>query len=317
MVNIKTAPTTNATRFAAVLATLVCVASCAHETGERHDALPPLGPVPVITSVDQIRLPIDSYEVTVEQTRTLFRASTVVTRQCVRSFGLSYPAPQWGDAFSDTPRELKKRSVLYGFFDPAAPRSEGYDAVGVSDSGALPAISDAVQAVLNGVDATNRPVTAYGGKAVPDHGCLGRGRAEVGDPPMPADSGQLPDGGPKVLATDPRIADANARWSDCMKSRGFSYASPWAAYFDPKWRSVRAPKQVPPTHTPAEIATAAADLDCKLSTNLMGVAVAVETAYDKQYIDSHTAALSAFKRSLDDRLGKAQHIIASGGTDAG
>jgi hypothetical protein len=49
----------------------------------------------------------------------------------------------------------------------------------------------------------------------------------------------------------------------------------------------------------------------------MGVAVAVETAYDKQYIDAHTAPLSAFKRSLDDRLAKAQRLLASGGADTG
>jgi hypothetical protein len=134
---------------------------------------------------------------------------------------------------------------------------------------------------------------------------------------MPADSGQLPDGGPKVPPTDPRIVDANARWSDCMKSKGFSYASPWAAYFDPKWRSMPRPGTLSRTHTPQEIATATADQDCKLSTNLMGIAVAVEAAYDKQYIDSHAAALSAFKLSLDDRLAKARRIIATGGAGAG
>ncbi|MBM9504147.1 hypothetical protein [Actinacidiphila acididurans] len=319
MVSIKTAPAISAARCAAVLAMLIPVASCAHGAAEQHGSPPPLGHVPVITSVDQIALPIDSYEVTVEQTRTLFEASTVVTQQCMRSYGLSYPAPQWGDAFSDTPRDLKRRSVVYGFFDPAAPRNDGYDAVAVGDGSPQPPLSDAVRTVLDGVDRTNRPVTVYGGKAVPDHGCLGRGRAEVGDPPMPADSEELPDGGPKVPATDPRMVGANAEWSRCMKSKGFGYASPGAAYFDRKWRSVPRPGAVPVplTHTREEIATVTADLDCKLSTNLMGVAVAVETAYDKQYIGSHAAALSAFTRSLDDRLAKAQRIIASGGAAAG
>lgn len=314
---IKTVSSTRTTRVAAVLAVLIAAASCARGTATPHGAPPPLGPIAVITSVDQITLPIDRYDVTVEQTRTLFQASTVVTRQCVQSYGLSYPAPQWGDAFGDTPRELKSRSVLYGFFDPAAPRSNGYDAVGVSDAGAQPTISDAVLAVLDGVDRSNKAVTVFDGKSVPDHGCLGKGRAEVGDPPMPADSGQLPDGGPKVPATDPRMVDVNARWSTCMKSKGFDYASPWAAYDDPKWRSAERPGAVSLAHTPQEIATATADLGCKLSTNLMGVAVAVETAYDKQYIASHAAALSAFEQSLDDRLGKAAHIIAAGGANAG
>ncbi|MFC1421253.1 hypothetical protein [Streptacidiphilus cavernicola] len=301
-------------RAAAVLATAIVTTSCGHGSATRSGgAPPPLGPVPVITSIDQITRPIDSYEVTVAQTRTLFQAATVVTQQCVRSYSLSYPAPQWDDAFSDTPQQLKERSVVYGFFDPSASPGKGYDAVGVEAAGAEPVLSDAQYTVLDGVDrATNKPVAAYDGKSVPAHGCLGKGRAEIGAAPMPADSGPLPDGGPTVPADDPRMVDVNAKWSACMKSRGFDYASPWAAYLDPKWRTrPKGSTTAPQLHTPLEVATAAADLACKQSTNLIGVAVAVETAYDDQYIRSHAAALALFKQQLDARLRKAEQVITA------
>ena len=48
----------------------------------------------------------------------------------------------------------------------------------------------------------------------------------------------------------------------------------------------------------AQIATATADVQCKISTNLIGVAMAVQTAYDQQYIDAHTDQLAAYRERL-------------------
>lgn len=59
------------------------------------------------------------------------------------------------------------------------------------------------------------------------------------------------------------------------------------------------------------IATATADVECKLSTNLVGVAVAVEIAYDRQYIEMHPAQLTEFKRRLGDQLRAAARLTGS------
>ncbi|MCL2483519.1 MAG: hypothetical protein FWF43_08935, partial [Propionibacteriaceae bacterium] len=45
-----------------------------------------------------------------------------------------------------------------------------------------------------------------------------------------------------------------------------------------------------------------ADMNCKISTNLVGVAVAVQSAYDQVYIDSHRDALNTWKQKLDALL---------------
>ncbi len=62
-----------------------------------------------------------------------------------------------------------------------------------------------------------------------------------------------------------------------------------------------------------ELATATADLTCKQKTDLMGVAIAVQSAYDRQYIASHASALDAFKKQLEDRVNKATQVVAAGG----
>ncbi|GAA0617850.1 hypothetical protein GCM10010394_55140 [Streptomyces crystallinus] len=92
-----------------------------------------------------------------------------------------------------------------------------------------------------------------------------------------------------------------------MKAKGFTYATPWAACISPKWRSSAAesPSRESP-HTAKGILAATAD------ANLIGVAVAVEIAYDRQYIEAHAAQLAAFKRRLDDQLGAAARLAGSG-----
>jgi hypothetical protein len=114
---------------------------------------------------------------------------------------------------------------------------------------------------------------------------------------MPA---SLPDGGPKVPASDPRLAAVDAQWSACMEVKGYVYPTPDAAYSDPRWALAGHSQEdfAAFVHTPQEIATMTADMDCKKSTNLMGVAVAVIDAYDQAYIASHASQLADFQRQL-------------------
>src|SRR5262249_27537689 len=120
------------------------------------------------------------------------------------------------------------------------------------------------------------------------------------------DTQALPDGGPAVPVKDPRMVAVDAAWSTCMKDKGFHYANPVAALTDPQWT----PKgSGPTTPTTKEVAVATADLACKRSTNLMGVAVAVETAYDQQYIASHRAQLAAYAKHLQARVDHAAQLV--------
>ncbi|MDQ4504159.1 hypothetical protein [Sinomonas sp. ASV322] len=55
-----------------------------------------------------------------------------------------------------------------------------------------------------------------------------------------------------------------------------------------------------------EIAAAVADVQCKISTNLVGIGAALQTAYDQEYIAKHRAALDAFAADWDGYLRRAK-----------
>jgi hypothetical protein len=79
-----------------------------------------------------------------------------------------------------------------------------------------------------------------------------------------------------------------------MKGKGFSYATPLAAISDVAWRGAAV--------TATQIATASADVSCKISTNLMGIGMTVQAAYDRQYIDAHRAQLDTEVTQRDTYL---------------
>jgi hypothetical protein len=109
-------------------------------------------------------------------------------------------------------------------------------------------------------------------------------------------TGSLPDRGSTIPTTDSRFAQVQQKWSDCMKSKGYNFdtvESPLKKFMS---QSLLGPA------TPEEKATAVVDVQCKIQTNLVGVAVAVQSAYDEQYIDSHREALTAWRQTLDDYI---------------
>ena len=72
-----------------------------------------------------------------------------------------------------------------------------------------------------------------------------------------------------------------------MSKKGYKYANPRS----PIIKFVRLP-----TRTTTEVATAVADVRCKLDTNLVGIELAVELAYDRQYLRGHRDAVLQFAR---------------------
>ncbi|MGW7003890.1 hypothetical protein ACWGCW_13965 [Streptomyces sp. NPDC054933] len=169
----------------------------------------------------------------------------------------------------------------------------------------------AEQSLITGHNASGTPLTSYNGKPVPKEGCQGFAFMAVGGSlPGVGSTHDMPGGGPHVPLTDPRIVSINKQWSDCMASKGFKYPTPIDAIADPKWKPD--PKNIGAYRPSREqIAVASADMGCKLSLNLVGIDVAVASAYHKQYIDSHAAELAEYRRNFDSRLKKAATIIAS------
>src|SRR5579859_3339596 len=254
---------------AACAAVAFMLAACAG-TNASPQAVPPptLGPISAITSLGQITRPIDPYLATPAQARELEQAMNAVTADCMAGYGL--PAiPSTPTDFAALARAGDARSELYGFFDPGVVAKQGYD---VLEAGpASRAVPSAAQiSVLTGRTEAGVVVAEYQGKSIPSGGCHQTAVNAIGGlPPIPGASGELPDGGPQVPLTDPRMLSVDAKWSACMKVKGYAYATPADAYIDAKWRPIpgRSPSQSEAVMS-AEIATATADLACKQTTGL-------------------------------------------------
>lgn len=274
---------------------------------DNRPAPPSVGKIPVITRVDQVVRPIDAYLPTAVQSRIVERAAYVSSIKCLKRFDISqvpYPDPTTGETGR---RDVRSR--LYGYFGPDRAATKGYDTIAMPQSQSR--IPDSVRRVYFGRDDTGAAVTSFRGEAVPKGGCLKEGLDAVGGSLLlGADASALPGGGPKEPLDDPRVIDADHKWSACMKAHGFVYAMPADAYMDPRWRTTAKSTQHSVTYSRAEIATATTDMACKQSTNFMGITVAVQSGYDKQYITARTAGLARFKERLDKQIAVAKGIIA-------
>lgn len=102
-----------------------------------------------------------------------------------------------------------------------------------------------------------------------------------------------------------------------MKGKGYeAFKTPFVALTDPKTRPLESRNTAGiltgVQHAPQEISMAEADMDCKETTNLVGIDMAVQAAWDEKYIAEHKQDLIQYDRQIADRVQSASRIIASG-----
>jgi hypothetical protein len=221
--------------------------------------------------------PIDTFMASANQVSEIAYGRIAASNACLAKAG--FPDSRFtvdktiGAGITGMVRDRVVRADLYGFFDTVADASQyGYHRAAWDPGGwggTFP-IKTVPQSMID--TCTEVGTQAAGSADDMDYIALSK----------------LPDGGPPVPSSDSRYVSAVAKWSACMKDQGFPYTDPLAAVGDAKWRTLDAA-------SPQEIATATADVQCKISTNLIGIAVAVETAYDQRYIDAHADALTAYQ----------------------
>ncbi len=256
-------------------------------------AEPPLGLVPVIERPDQVVRPIDTYFPSESETVALENQYVNLINACLRDHGLA-----GGAVVRDDPSVVPINAhvdalarvmltTLYGDFDPVGAPQFGYD---LGDSLSHPPNQTAYQGYSPADAVIGDACMAAVSSVDPTGGALVMGLIT---------QQQLPDGGPQINPGDSRMVAAYADWSACMAGKGFTYTDPRSAYVDDQWvKDADAGLGV----TPQQIATAVADMDCKISTNLVGIATAVQSAYDQVYIDSHRDQLDQWRRQIADWL---------------
>ena len=240
-----------------------------------------------VAKVDRPELvhrPTDAYLASAQQLSALFQVQIAAQNACLAQNGVSGAVAASGaqsvEEFAQTLRDdMVIRSSLWGFFDVEGARSKGYQRP-LQQNGEPPL-------QLNNPADTPQEVA----RTCREAGTDALGGKDWAAFPSPS---VLPAGGPPSAAGDSRWREAQAEWSSCMKEKGFSFESPIDAIGDPAWQGGSV--------TAEQISAAVADVDCKISTNLVGIGVAVQSAYDQRYIDEHRAELDAFVADRDSYL---------------
>ncbi|MEU0530946.1 hypothetical protein [Amycolatopsis tolypomycina] len=265
----------------------------------------PANPPPAPAAAGEVHLPLDPYVGLAKGHReTLEKANAILIAKCMRDKGFSYQPASSGGA------ERPSASLPdYGLNDIKAARESGYSPPGsgsiqaAAEQGRIPTLDKLVQ------DHGAAYVKALYGFLPPDTsgsgGCLST--AVVSAPEYDRLDKELPgrlvgQSGERTQG-DRRVVAAMGAWSACMAESGFSYKSP-AEPRRQKWPS-------PPS--PAELATAVADVTCKARTNLPGVWLAVQTGYQQTLLEQNAPALKQLQDAWQAVLKNAEQIVATGG----
>ncbi|MBB5781111.1 hypothetical protein [Nonomuraea jabiensis] len=241
-----------------------------------------------------LRLPLDDYQHSPTQILTVTNAYRVLLIRCARRHGralpiTSSPRPLVG------PRTWMERR--YGLTDAADAASYGYG-LGPRDPARhppeTPDLDPATIAVITGT-----------GDQAPPGGCQEQARKALAMAPADADPSL-----PQHLSmlsfqrsrADRRVQAAVKEWSACMRAAGHSYATPFDPIADPAFRDGTSER---------ELATTRTDLACKKRTNLVGVWLSVESAYQRTMIDRNAAALQRARRANQTTLRLAQETLAA------
>jgi hypothetical protein len=205
----------------------------------------------------------------------------------------------------------------YGLFDPESARQRGYRPI-ARQSGGRPGqafAKDWTESELfilagrehPGFENVETMPTDNAGKALPDGGCLSEAVTILtsGTRISPMRRTTLIEGlgheSYQRAEKDSRVRAAVEAWAGCMRKVGYSYASIWEPN-DTRW---------PDPVGEQEIATATADVACKLQTNLVGIWFAVESAYQERLIEQHELELTAARDYVRDVNRNAARVLAA------
>ncbi|MFI1941211.1 hypothetical protein ACH44C_29230 [Streptomyces purpureus] len=273
--------------------TLLLLATTACTAGEHRST-------PAAPHAEPLQLPLDAYTSTVAEIHLMEDAQDILMRRCMNDLGMEWKTLPRVDATDIEPPNLRRygadaEAVRHGYHPRPDPPSVVRRDRAWDEREALPAkVLDA----------------AYGspGKG----GCLKTAQRQlVGDtaPPDYRAFNQLTGTALETARRTPEVRQALRTWRACMAKAGFDYPDPYAAADDKRWQT--------PGPTPAERATARADVACQKSAKLVKVWAAAETRVQHRLIRQNTDRLreakarkdrwvAAARRVLDDK-GRASH----------
>ncbi|WP_409470227.1 hypothetical protein [Streptomyces sp. HC307] len=275
----------------ALVLTALTLSGCADSDSSESAGDPiAIGEISKITSAEQLSFPLDAYELTPAQSRQLELAQDQLVVKCMTAQGFQWAAPERPPV-----TEANRHGRRYGILDEAEARQTGYHGAPQTDRGA--------KGREEGQDSSETAQKAAGECVLKARAQLnGKKSMDKADTTSDTYVEQLIVQDAERAEQDPQVRKAFAKWSDCMSKAGHDYDDPWASNNDPEWGKSE-------TATDSERRVAAADAACKISTNLAGVWLAVETAYQERTLETNAEALAQAKKDNEDRIRRAAAVL--------
>lgn len=265
-----------------LVAAIVCASCTTSMRGAGRLDEPALGPIPVITDWSQVRLPIDELLPTPAEVVALKRLSDKQINDCLAANGVPTMREQPANFEAYTLASAKGQVVqspLWGFYGTDTYLAYGYHRPPGEPAG----MSFETSAGSDGSDQFDQcsPLGLHAKMVY-----------------LASSRGSLADGGVPAPVHDSRYRAAVRSWSACMAQHGYDYDTPYEALS----AGHAADRYGSSGPTPDTIALAAVDIGCKNATNLVGISVAVQTAYENEYIATHRDTLMQFRTAVNDLL---------------
>jgi hypothetical protein len=253
---------------------------------------PAVSATPSMRASTSLELPLEAYNWTDDEERTRRQGEDLLAAECMRGFGFDLePRPPYrGDkALRDANR--------YGVTDLDTASRFGYR-IDPADRGPRPPeenYSPAESLVLFGPPDGQDSGRTAGGKSVPQGGCWGKALRDLAaqgpkvHPDKEEFASQLAVFTYQESQKDSRVKQVFAKWSDCMKGKGYTYKGPMDPVEDPSFKDSTSASR-------REIQVAEADVECKREHNVIGVWYAVEVAYQERAIEQNQQQLDTLKQ---------------------
>lgn len=237
------------------------------------------------------RLPIARYSLTDEEAVLLSRAERRLIGACMKRYGLPYE-----EATVDPPGLSDRR---YGLADRVEAQNSGYHPPEFTGNETVKQAQESMPVLMG-------QVSSYQGKPVPSGGCVEEAGRRVQGAPAPQDAVQaateISRSSFEESRSDPGVRKVVSAWSQCMKSKGYSYPSPAdsAAAFVEKAEVTREEKRA-----------ATADVSCKDETGLIDIWLRVETRIQEEELMPRRELLSVLEKRHRQQVEGATAILSS------
>lgn len=231
------------------------------------------------------RLPVESYMPTKTQVQVVTTSRDELIDRCMSAAGFDAwkPAPDLPDLGGKTLTDWR-----YGLHDAELAAARGYH----PDKGEQETYDKAMEAGA---------VDESGADEATLTGCVQKVGGQVPDVQPPAIVEQINGESFVKSKTVPEVAEVFAKWSSCMKGKGYDYKQPLDASDDPAFGD---PEKV----TPEEIATAKADVACRDEHDVERAWFDAESKIQRAAIAEHLEEFNNAAKATKDAVAKARAI---------